>query len=212
MVGIYKITSPIGKVYIGQSINVPIRWKDYISRPCKKQIKLNRSFIKYSINAHIFEVVEQCDESKLNERERFWQDHYDVTNKELGLNCRLTKTGDKSGRLSEDTKAKISKVKSYTSDETRMRMSKSQKGNSNSKGKITSEETKRKLAIASTGVIQSKETIRKKIDAQNKLILNMQTGIFYFGAKDASDSIGISVGTFRSRLRRKSHGNYLKYV
>ena len=29
MIGIYKITSPSGKVYIGQSIDIERRWKKY---------------------------------------------------------------------------------------------------------------------------------------------------------------------------------------
>lgn len=212
MTGIYKITNPVGKIYIGQSIGISNRWKDYKSRECDKQPLLNRSFKKYDVSNHIFEILEKCDVELLNERERYWQDFYDVTNKYKGLNCRLTETKDKSGRLSDETKLKISQTKSITSDETRLRMSKSQKGNVNSKGKITSKETKIKLSIANTGLIQSKETIQKKINSQNKIILDTQTGIFYFGAKEASFVAGVNLGTMQSRLKRKSTVNNLIYV
>ena len=44
--GIYKITSPSGKIYIGQSINIKSRWKYYEKLRCNKQFKImpNRLF------------------------------------------------------------------------------------------------------------------------------------------------------------------------
>lgn len=36
MIGIYKITSPTGKIYIGQSKNIPDRIKRYKGLRCKK--------------------------------------------------------------------------------------------------------------------------------------------------------------------------------
>jgi hypothetical protein len=44
----------------------------------------------------------------LNERERYWQDFYNVLS-ENGLNCRLTTSNDRSGKLSDETKKKMSK-------------------------------------------------------------------------------------------------------
>ena len=44
MVGIYKITSPSGKIYIGQSNNLIQRQKDYIKTiHCKGQVRLYNS-------------------------------------------------------------------------------------------------------------------------------------------------------------------------
>ena len=42
-----------------------------------------------------FEIIEQCILTQLNERERYWQDYYDVLGIN-GLNCKLTETKDKS--------------------------------------------------------------------------------------------------------------------
>lgn len=56
MVGIYKITSPSKKVYIGQSINIYRRWSSYKLKGCPKQVKLHSSFLKYGYDSHIFEV------------------------------------------------------------------------------------------------------------------------------------------------------------
>jgi len=94
MIGIYKITSPSNKVYVGQSINIKKRFNQYEKKQnVSEQKKLYNSFLKYGVENHLFEVIEECDIDLLNERERYWQDFYDVLKK--GLNCRLTKSNDK---------------------------------------------------------------------------------------------------------------------
>jgi group I intron endonuclease len=107
MIGIYKITSPSGKIYIGQSIDLEKRRLSYKRSQCKNQTKLYNSINKYGFSEHIFEVVEECFIEVLNERERHWQDFYNVLS-EGGLNCRLTGTGDASGVRSQETIRKIS--------------------------------------------------------------------------------------------------------
>ena len=106
--GIYKITSPNNRVYIGQSINIDKRFKDYLSLKSKLQRLLHRSFLKYGVDNHIFEVIEECSIDLLNERERYWQEYYDVLNVSKGLNLKYTETSDRSGVLSEESKKKVS--------------------------------------------------------------------------------------------------------
>jgi group I intron endonuclease len=106
MTGIYKITSPSGKIYIGQSICIERRKKRYAKLACKGQIKIYNSLVKYGFSEHIFEVIEECSEEELNTRERYWQDFYDVLG-ENGLNLRLTLTDDKPGKHSKETIEKI---------------------------------------------------------------------------------------------------------
>ena len=72
MIGIYKITSPTGKIYIGQSNNIENRKKFYKRLDCINQIKLYNSLLKYSWKQHIFEVIEECTLEQLNEREIYW--------------------------------------------------------------------------------------------------------------------------------------------
>jgi len=88
--GIYKITSPSSKVYIGQAKDILKRWKFYKTLNCKSQTILYYSLIKYGAELHTFEIIEECKFSELNERERHWQDFYNVTNG--GLNCVLIKS------------------------------------------------------------------------------------------------------------------------
>jgi group I intron endonuclease len=76
IIGIYKITSPTGKIYIGQSVNIEKRWKKYLNYHCKNQVKLYNSFKKYNSENHYFKIIEKCQELKLNEREIFWGKYY----------------------------------------------------------------------------------------------------------------------------------------
>lgn len=125
MVGIYKIENPKGRVYIGQSKDIEVRWKDYKSLRCKGQRKLYYSLSKYGIDAHIFSIQEECELSVLNERERYWQEYYNVL--EGGLNLEINKaTGERK----------------LISEETRQRMSAAQKG------KALSDITKEKISIS----------------------------------------------------------------
>lgn len=106
MIGIYKITSPSNKVYIGQSIDIYKRFNQYKSiSQTKKQKRLHHSFKKHGIYNHIFEVLEECSIDLLNERERYYQDFYNVL--EFGLNCLLTDTNGSIKVYSKETIEKI---------------------------------------------------------------------------------------------------------
>jgi group I intron endonuclease len=104
--GIYKITSPTKRVYIGQSKDIKSRWKSY-KRKNQNQKLLNNSLLKYGYENHTFEIIEECEVEDLNCRERYWQDFYDVLNG--GLNCKLTNCGEDRVIYSDDLKILISK-------------------------------------------------------------------------------------------------------
>ena len=118
--GIYKWTSPSGKVYVGQSLDLKRRLSTYKQPKQKRQPKLYNSFKKYGVGNHEFEILEECSIESLNVRERYWQDYYDVLGIN-GLNCRLTGIDDRTGKLSEETieKMKKSALMLWKSDERR---------------------------------------------------------------------------------------------
>ena len=94
MVGIYKITSPTGRIYIGQSIDIMFRWKTYNQKLKKNsQPRLYRSFLKHGVENHIFEIIEECEFDILDCRERHYQEVFDTISKN-GLNCTITKCGE----------------------------------------------------------------------------------------------------------------------
>ena len=108
--GIYKITSPTGKIYIGESYDIERRFKNYNNLRCKAQIKLYNSLLKYSPDRHIFTIIEECNSEDLKCKERYWQDFYNVLSKN-GLNLKLTKCGELKMIHSEETRMKISDSK-----------------------------------------------------------------------------------------------------
>lgn len=115
MIGIYKITNPKGKIYIGQSISIERRFKAYFNLNCKKQIILYNSFLKYGVKNHIFETICECDISELNDKERYYQDLFLATSSS-GLNCVLTVLdGNKRKQFFKDKKEryeeKLAKLK-----------------------------------------------------------------------------------------------------
>lgn len=137
--GIYKILSPSGKVYIGQSINIYKRWL-YVYKNSKltnRQPKLYNSLSKYGWDAHQKEILEECSIEQLNERETYWKQYYlNQVNGDWNkvLFCDLHDQG--SGPRSDKTKQKISK---------------SQLGNNYRLGKLLSNESKTKISNSKKG-------------------------------------------------------------
>ena len=160
MVGIYKITSPTKKVYIGQSTNIEKRFKNYEGLHCKKQPAIYNSLLKYGVNKHKFEVLCECEISELNDKERYYQDVFSATGKN-GLNCSLTKSSDRSGEFSDEHKLKISKANKgkIRSEEIIIKM----------KGRIISKETRKKLSEAKKGKKKSEETKIKMTEAKKNM-------------------------------------------
>ena len=106
MVGIYKITNPTNKIYIGQSVDIKHRTKQYKNLNVKSQPAIYNSIKKYGWEKHKFEIIEQCTLELLNEREVYWGNYYNVLSSN-GLNCRL---GNAGGKMNEKAKKNISKA------------------------------------------------------------------------------------------------------
>ena len=84
MVGIYKVTNQINnKSYIGQSKHIEARWRQHHTEPFNinsdtYDVIFYKAIRKYGIENFIFEVIEECDESMLNEREKYWIAKYNT--------------------------------------------------------------------------------------------------------------------------------------
>ena len=183
MIGIYKITNPDGLVYIGASTNIEKRKSYYNSISSRLQTKLYESIMKYGFNKHLFDVLEICNKSQLNEKECFYAIKYDVLNN--GLNSVIPLMG-----VSESTKEK---------------MSKSKIGSLNHFfGKKHSKESAIKISESNKGKILSnkhRELLSKNASKHNsKMVVDLNIGIYYDSAKDVSDVYGINYSTLRSML------------
>lgn len=86
MKGIYKITNPEGKIYIGKSKNIEGRFEAYKLLNCKKQPRLFQSLAKYGWVNHSFEIIEECSLNVLTERENYYIEYFNTT--DYGLNIK----------------------------------------------------------------------------------------------------------------------------
>jgi group I intron endonuclease len=216
--GIYKITSPSGKVYIGESVNVNSRIKSYsFFTGCKNQPKLLNSLKKYGWESHTFEIVEECGFEDLLCRERYWQDFYDVLG-ENGLNCKLTQCGDLKTTHSMETRSKISKSNIGREGLKREKNPMWGKfGKDNPLHGITRpKEVGEKISKTKKGVPNKAfkdgvtEDFRNKMSkiklgnkSRPKLVLDTQTGIFYNSAKEAANLLCINYSTLVDYLKGK---------
>lgn len=131
MIGIYKITNPKGRIYIGQSTNIEYRKAWYGRTHGRGQPKLYRSIKKHGWQNHLFEIIEECNIDQLDAKETYWKIHYlELVQNQYSkvLFCNLYDNGG--GPLSEETKIKMSKARigHKDSEETKLKKSNSFKG------------------------------------------------------------------------------------
>ena len=130
--GIYMWTSPSGKSYIGQSVNLQKRKCAFL---CFGDIyggqKINRARKKYNNKRYWkYKVLEYCDIDDLDEREEYYISLYNTMRK--GYNC---ESGGNENKI--------------VSDETKQKQSEAMKGENNPLyGKHLTEEHKSKLSKA----------------------------------------------------------------
>ena len=142
-IGIYKLTSPSGKSYIGQSKNIERRFYEYRKLHCKTQTKLYHALRKYGWDSFKKEIIIKFDNSikniqlYLNTFEIYFINKFNTVNNGYNL-----MGGGGVNSHSEETKLKISKK---------------------AKGKVTSEATKLKLHTALLG---------RKISDKNKEVVS----------------------------------------
>lgn len=189
MICVYKITNPIGQVYIGSTINYKKRPYYYRSISSKKQVKIYNSIQKFGWDNHKMEVLEVCTKETMWERERYYGLLFDVLS-ENGLNRVLPKSKGE---------------KAIFSDEMKLNM---KNRNGGYIGHPHTEQSKKLLSIAQIG---RKHTIehRMKVSLNNakinsKLVIDLETGIFYDSIKDAAIAKGIVHSTLKSRINGRS--------
>lgn len=211
---IYKITNKInGKVYIGQTIkSLTRRWQAHIADSTRNSsYALHRAIRKYEPASFTVEQIDSASSyQKLCKKEVFWISFY----KSLSLGYNMTLGGE--GRYG-----------AHVSIETRRKISES------NKGKIVSEETKKRMSIAMTGVkhkASSKESIEKRArqlrgrtlshehvakvaKANRKPIVCLNTGIIYESSTEAVKELGINFGHLSEVLHgHRTHTKNLVFI
>lgn len=112
MIGIYKITNKInGKIYIGQSNDIERRFKEHIHRSPRFRLSIDWSIVKYGEENFSFEILEECEKEKLNERETYYIQKYNSIekgyNQNLGGDFGSRGSGNGMAKLSEEDVIKI---------------------------------------------------------------------------------------------------------
>jgi len=102
MIGIYIIRNLVNnKIYIGQSKDIKRRWAEH-KRKYKNESEREHSYLynamrKYGISSFSFDVLEECDETILNEREIYYIDKFNSTDHNVGYN--ISPGGDSNSNL-----------------------------------------------------------------------------------------------------------------
>jgi group I intron endonuclease len=106
-IGIYKIISPSGKIYIGQSWDLKKRFNKYKNLNCEKQRKLFNSLVKYGFENHIVEIIcefnDDITQDILDQKEIYYINEY----KNNGFDMLNLASGGSRGKHSEESKEKM---------------------------------------------------------------------------------------------------------
>lgn len=132
---IYKIESPVGRIYVGKTISFDVRMRAYRNISCNQQKILYRSLKKYGFENHKIEIIDRfkSDNEYASGKEIFWirsnMSNFRKYPKIKGMN--LTDGGD--GVLG-----------TKMSESARKKMSKAAIGRTHNRGRVHSEETREK--------------------------------------------------------------------
>ena len=217
MVVIYKITSPIEKVYIGQTRHLIKRKSHYKKLKCIKQPLIYNSLLKYGWDQHKFEIIHELPDSisqeDLNNYETFYINKY----KNLGFKMMNIKEGGSFGLHSESSKEKIrlKKLGIKQSKETINKRLDTFKNNNykptppSNLGKKTSEKTKIKQSLSHLGKTNSNEHKEKcRLNARTSVILlDLNTGVYYNNITELSNLYNIPRSNLIRFFRKKMKDN-----
>ena len=159
--GIYQIKNIInGKIYVGQSQNVELRYKRHmgeLSRGIHGNHHLQNAYTKYGRDAFEFSILELCPIDQLDEREVYWISQLNAV--KTGYN--MTEGGGGTRGF-------------YPSEETRKKQS------SQSKQRWANPEYRDRMIKA----------IKQSAEAERVPVMQVETGIVFSSVTEAGDSIG----------------------
>ncbi len=205
--GIYKLTNPKGKIYIGQSTDIEHRFEKGHKYNVGSGKKLTNSLKKYGWENHQKDIIEECPVKDLDSRETYWIDFYDSY--KTGLNS--TSSGGLSGYRDDEWKRKhrmgLKGRKGYWEGKKRPNHSKFLKENGCGLEYERTQEHKDNLRKKLTGIKRSEETkkliSKNKIGKKTKPILCIETNQIFSSIKECSEVMGISKGSICTFVKGK---------
>ena len=216
-IGIYKITSPSKKVYIGQSKNIYKRWRTYQNniKGAKSQPKLYNSFLSHGIDKHTFEIIHECEVEELNKLERYYQELYNCIDE--GLNLMYQECDYAVRKLSEETIAKKREMMTgennhmygkRLSDEAIERIRQANLGRKYS-DEVNAKKGRKGELNAFYGKTHTQET-RKKLSLMysNKVFVRLANGDehYFECVRDCADFFGCTTKNILFRNKRRKQG------
>lgn len=209
MAVIYKITSPTGKVYIGQTWNFSERVYFYRTIKCKGQVKVYNSLKKHGFDSHKIEVIcelpNDVTQCVLNSYEKFYWERYI----DCGLEMLNLKEPGSNGRLSEESIQKISrKLKGRKLSQDHV------KNMANSKiGVPCKEDTKEKISIANSGKKNGMFGRFGKLNPASKRVIDTSTNRVFESVREAEVFYNIKKNILAAKLNGRARNNTtLKYL
>jgi group I intron endonuclease len=227
---IYKITNPKDKVYIGSTVDIKDRIYRYKTGRVKSQVKIYNSILKYGFDNHNFEIIFECDESNRNYYEAYYGEKFDVIGKN-GLNLLLPNSNESYPCMSLETKIKIGlahkgkkiseeqkismayNLKKYRENNPHPSLNRPpwNKGKEFLKGELNpmfgvkrTDEWKEKQSII------LKQVAKKGIDnSKSKVVLDLQTGIFFYSCKEVSECYNIKYSSLKSHINKSKKPRFI---
>jgi group I intron endonuclease len=138
MIGIYKITNPENKIYIGYTTDLYKRKSYYKLNKGIGQTKLYNSITQYGWDKHKIELIEECIKDELRHKEQYWIKYYNSWDNGLNSNP----GGGGIITHSNETRQLISKMG---------QANKGKRAESHWKGKSRGKEFARNMSLARTG-------------------------------------------------------------
>jgi group I intron endonuclease len=186
LIGIYCLTSPDGKVYVGQSTDLRARYGSffyYRKTKTNSYRGLEEAVSKYPRKQWRHEILQYCSKEELDELEEFWIKELDATNPERGYNKELGGRGCPKPKRTEEARERMSKAH---------------------KGKVLSEETKRKLSESKLGCNNYKSKAVNQYDKSGRFIQS------FCAASVAGRVLGVNQSHISACClgKRKSAGGY----
>jgi len=200
--GIYKITNIInGKIYIGCSKDIARRWRAHIKGRNDRKHLVHHAIIKYGIEQFTFEILIQCPNICFDYWEKYYIEKYNCMvpngyNLSGGGRYNVIVSDETRKRLSESQKGKV------ISDETKLKISE------NSKKLKHSNEAKRKMSESHKGKVHPK--MSSPMEKNPKAVKVEYNGKIYGCKKELYIELGISKSTFRKRFAQGLYGVEIK--
>lgn len=103
--GVYKITFPNNKVYIGISNNMYRRMLEH-NTDFRNNLPIEHAIQKYGpiTEFEILELIKPEDKCKMREREKYWINYFNANHKDFGYNVSEGGDGAESGSLNHEAK------------------------------------------------------------------------------------------------------------